>query len=189
MIDRTIFFQAWYLIKAELYNQAHEVIVKWIAPDAIINDDYSFFHGLLKDLSQPEACKNIVNWSSAGKLYLDFINVDLEVQKLVSQRDEANLGYHTEMLKPQVLSLCSRVASLNVTSAKERLCQSEISKKLAHILRAVLSMEASSGDAPATSTSSVMAHYLSQLPLPDDYELQELRNMNRSYMRDIMETS
>jgi len=42
--------QAWYLIKAELFNEAHDVTIKWIAPDAIINDDYSFFAGLLDDL-------------------------------------------------------------------------------------------------------------------------------------------
>ena len=47
------------MIKAELYNQAHEVTIKWIAPDAIINDDYDFFHGLLKDLAEPNACKQV----------------------------------------------------------------------------------------------------------------------------------
>ena len=105
----------------------------------------------------------------------------------MAERNEANVGYQIEQLKPQVLSLCSRVSSLTVTSAKDRLCQSEISKKIAHILRAILSLEASTSGA-SESSASVMAHYLSQLPLPDDYELQELRNLNRSYMRETMET-
>lgn len=51
--------QAWYLIKAELYNEAHEVMMKWIAPDAIINDDYDYFHTLLKDLADPEVSKQV----------------------------------------------------------------------------------------------------------------------------------
>ena len=85
-------------------------------------------------------------------------------------------------LKPQVLSLCSRVASLSVKTAKERLCQSEISKKIAYFLRAVLSMEKSDG-----SSAERLAHYLNQLPMPEDFEIQELRNLNSSYMRETME--
>ena len=104
------------------------------------------------------------------------------VHKLLPEMLLLLTGFFRLQLKPQVLSLCSRVSSLAVTSAKERLCQSEISKKIAHILRAVLSLEGE------TSSSGIMAHYLGQLPLPDDYELQELRNLNRSYMRETMET-
>jgi hypothetical protein len=40
----------------------------------------------------------IVNWDLSGKLFYDFINVDLEVQKLVSERDEASVGYHIEQV-------------------------------------------------------------------------------------------
>jgi hypothetical protein len=76
------------------------------------------------------------------------------------------------------------VASLAVSSAKERLCQSEISKKIAYFLRAVLSMETNDG----FSTAEKLAHYLSQLPMPEDFEIQELRNLNRSYMRETMES-
>ena len=42
--------QAWFLLSAESWNEAHEVIVKKIAPDAIINQDYEFFFSLLEDL-------------------------------------------------------------------------------------------------------------------------------------------
>jgi hypothetical protein len=58
--------QAWYLIKAERFSEAHDVIIKWIAPDAIINEDYGYFHSLLKDLADPAASKQ-VNPSSIGK--------------------------------------------------------------------------------------------------------------------------
>lgn len=75
------------------------------------------------------------------------------------------------------------MASLSVKSAKERLCQSEISKKIAYFLRAVLSMESSDG----TSSAEKLAHYLNQLPMPEDFEIQELRNLNSSYMRETME--
>jgi hypothetical protein len=37
-----------------------------------------------------------VSWDLSGKLFFDFINVDLEVQSLVAERDEASVGYHIE---------------------------------------------------------------------------------------------
>ena len=75
------------------------------------------------------------------------------------------------------------------TTAKERLCQSEISKKVAHLIRAVLSLEASVSMNVGISQSKVLAGYLAQLPLPDDYELQELRTLSRMYMLELMDSS
>ena len=46
-----LLLQAWYLLRAESWNEAHKVIVEKIAPDAIINDDYEFFFSLLLDLA------------------------------------------------------------------------------------------------------------------------------------------
>ena len=56
--------QAWFLIRASEWNAAHEVVVKEIAPDAIIADKYDFFYELLKEL-QNEA-DSITNWSIRG---------------------------------------------------------------------------------------------------------------------------
>lgn len=53
-------FKAWYLIKAKLYSEAHDIIVKWIAPDAIINADYEFFFELLKELSETEVAAQVI---------------------------------------------------------------------------------------------------------------------------------
>ena len=85
--------------------------------------------------------------------------------------------------------MCTRINSLPTTTAKERLCQSEIAKKVAHLIRAVLSLEASSSANAGISQSKVLAGYLAQLPLPDDYELQELRTLSRMYMLELMEAS
>ena len=76
------------------------------------------------------------------------------------------------------------------TTAKERLCQSEIAKKVAHLIRAILELEA--GILPPSavgSQSKILAEYLTQLPLPEDYDLQELRNLSRMYMLELMDTS
>jgi len=113
----------------------------------------------------------------------------MEIKELLKKRDEQSVGYHIEKLRPQVTSLCSRINSLPISTAKERLCQSEIAKKVAHLIRAVLSLEASTTANSSISQSRVLAGYLAQLPLPDDYELQELRTLSRMYMLELMDSS
>ena len=85
--------------------------------------------------------------------------------------------------------MCTRINSLPITTAKERLCQSEIAKKVAHLIRAVLSLEASTSTNTGVSQSKALAGYLAQLPLPDDYELQELRTLSRMYMLELMDSN
>ncbi len=75
-------------------------------------------------------------------------------------------------------SICCRVSSLPAETAKERLCQSEIAKKVAHLMRALLGLDSSSG----MGASTELAQHLSDLPMPDDYALQELRALTRSFM-------
>ena len=52
------------MIRASEWNAAHEVVVKEIAPDAIIADNYEFFYELLKELE--EASESITNWNIGG---------------------------------------------------------------------------------------------------------------------------
>jgi nuclear pore complex protein Nup98-Nup96 len=105
----------------------------------------------------------------------------MEVRELLDKRER--VGYHIERLKPRVGGLCARVASMEAKTAKEHLCQSEIAKKVAHLMRAVLSLE---GTPPAAARE--LAQLTSQLPMPEDYALQELRTLTRNYMMEIIET-
>ena len=173
------FFQAWYLLRAEAWNEAHQIIVKKIAPDAIINQDYEFFFSLLQDLSKIDPESKVTNWNTQGQVYFDFITIDLKLQELLEKRDEANIAYEIQTLKPKVMSLCGRIKSLHVTCAKERLSQSEIAKKMAHLTRVVLDLQG--GD-----QAEILAQNLAQLPLPDDYMLQELRTLNRIHMKELL---
>ena len=186
--------QAWYLLRAESWNEAHKVIVEKIAPDAIINDDYEFFFSLLLDLANlqqekdpkndEKSTKKVTNWQNQGQVFYDFITVDLKVRELLEKRDETNLTYDIQELRPKVLSLCQRINSLPVTNAKERLCQSEIAKKMAYLTRAILNLD-NSGDKNQNQTE-ILAQNLAQLPLPDDYMLQELRTLNRIHMKELL---
>ena len=173
------------MLRAESWNEAHDVIIKKIAPDAIINEDYEFFFGLLEDLASLEdPAGKVTNWSTQGQVYHDFITVDMKVGELLAKRDEANVAYDIQTLRPKVMSLCARINSLPVTCAKERLCQSEIAKKMAHLTRVVLQLQAS--DHQQQSHSEILAENLAQLPLPDDYMLQELRTLNRIHMKELL---
>ena len=71
------------------------------------------------------------------------------------------------------------MASLEVETAKERLCQSEIAKKVAHLMRAALSLESADSTTPGATAARELAQLTSQLPMPEDYALQELRTLTR----------
>ena len=173
--------QAWFLIKANDWNAAHSVIVKEIAPDAIIGDNYDFFYELLKHLADDSVSSSVTDWHLRGAVYYDFISVDVEVRQLLEERDESKVGYYIERLRPQVMNICSRINGLPTDTAKNRLCQAEIAKKVAHLMRAVMSLD-------GEGNTAVLAEHLSQLPLPDDYELQELRTLTRMYMKELIES-
>ena len=63
------------------------------------------------------------------------------MKKLLIERDEASVGYYMERLRPQVTNICSRINSLDTSTARNRLCQAEIAKKVAHLMRAVVSLQ------------------------------------------------
>merc|ERR1711872_758947 len=98
------------LLVAERWVEAHEVIVKDIAPDCIIGQEYQYLSSLLTQLAPPH-----------------------------------------------------------------------IAKKVAHLMRAVHTMVGTTSD----NTARQLAENLSTLPLPEDYALQELRSLTRSYMMEI----
>ena len=105
-------------MQARLWNAAHEVTVKKIAPDAIINDNYEFLYNLLCELASAtdeeenvdnsikrdgkDVSTKIIDWNLKGRVFYDFINVDMEIRQLVKKRDEKSIGYHIEKLRPQV---------------------------------------------------------------------------------------
>ena len=92
--------------------------MKKIAPDAIINDNYDFLYNLLSELASPkstnedtadtvptqgdEPSNKIIDWDTKGRVFYDFINIDLEIKELLQKRDEQSVGYHIEKLRPQV---------------------------------------------------------------------------------------
>ncbi len=68
--------QAKYLLKARQWTQAHDIILQHIAPDAIINENFTYLKSLLE---QFEEVQSIANWSTQGQILIDFIEMSEKV--------------------------------------------------------------------------------------------------------------
>ncbi|KAG1655395.1 Nuclear pore complex protein Nup98-Nup96 [Nymphon striatum] len=177
--------EAKYLSEAGEWNDSHKIILKHIAPDAIINECYDILYKYLTEFENANVCDSVLDWQTGGQVFLDYIHISETIKEFLSQVANGNNfdAYELEKLQPKVISLCTRISSLPTTNAKEILCQSEMSKKTANLLKTVLSLQ---NDGMPVSTSILQPH-IENLPMPEDYALQELQNLNRLYMLEITE--
>ncbi|PNF16103.1 Nuclear pore complex protein Nup98-Nup96 [Cryptotermes secundus] len=171
---------AYYLIKAALWTKSHEVIMKYIAADAIVNENYKYLHNLLEALVPVERSSTISGWNNRGQLLWDYLKIVAEVDTVLANQDLA-AGYQLEKLQPQLSGLCARINMLPCPTAMDRLCQSEIAKRTVHVVRNVLLLQKGVGGV----SSRVLAHLVTQLPLPEDYAQQELRQVVSSCMAEF----
>ncbi|KAM4726112.1 nuclear pore complex protein Nup98-Nup96 isoform 1-T2 [Anableps anableps] len=176
--------QALHLYRAGYWNQCHRLLIQHLASDCIINDNHDYLLEFLEGLAVPEHSASIQDWDTAGRVYLDYIRVIKSLQEI--QQMESS-GYELERLYTDVTSLCSRIELLPCRTARDHLAQSEMAKRVANILRVVLSLQ--QGDAAADPLSiplAQLAPHISRLPMPEDYTLEELRGLTQSYLRQLI---
>ncbi|XP_008302611.1 nuclear pore complex protein Nup98-Nup96 isoform X2 [Stegastes partitus] len=176
--------QALHLYRAGYWNQCHRLLIQHLASDCIINDNHDYLLEFLEGLAVPEHSATIQDWDTAGRVYLDYIRV---IKTLQDIQQMENAGYELERLYTDVTSLCSRIELLPCSTARDRLAQSEMAKRVANILRVVLSLQ--QGDAASDSLSiplAQLAPHISRLPMPEDYTLEELRGLTQSYLRQLI---
>uniref|UniRef100_A0A665U8H5 Nuclear pore complex protein Nup98-Nup96 n=1 Tax=Echeneis naucrates TaxID=173247 RepID=A0A665U8H5_ECHNA len=176
--------EALHLYRAGYWSQCHRLLIQYLASDCIINDNHDYLLEFLDGLAVPEHSTTIQDWDTAGRVYLDYIRVIKTLQD-IQQMD--NAGYQLEHLYTDVTSLCSRVELLPCSTARDRLAQSEMAKRVANILRVVLSLQ--HGDASSNSLSiplAQLAPHITRLPMPEDYTLEELRGLTQSYLRQLI---
>ncbi|KAM9299927.1 nuclear pore complex protein Nup98-Nup96 isoform 5-T5 [Morus bassanus] len=113
--------EALFLFKAGHWNQCHKLVVRHLASDAIINENYKYLKGFLEDLAPPERSALIQDWEMAGLVYLDYIRV-IEMLDRIQQLDCST--YELEWLHTKVTSLCNRIEQIQCHNAKDRLAQS-----------------------------------------------------------------
>lgn len=176
--------EALHLYRAGYWNQCHRLLIQHLASDCIINDNHDYLLEFLEGLAVPDHSATIQDWDTAGRVYLDYIRVIKTLQD-IQQAD--NAGYKLEHLYTNVTSLCSRIELLPCSTARDRLAQSEMAKRVANILRVVLSLQ--QGDAASDSLSIPLAQlvpHVTRLPMPEDYTLEELRGLTQSYLRQLV---
>uniref|UniRef100_A0A4X1V4R2 Nuclear pore complex protein Nup98-Nup96 n=1 Tax=Sus scrofa TaxID=9823 RepID=A0A4X1V4R2_PIG len=179
---------ALYLFKAGHWNRCHKLVIRHLASDAIINENYDYLKGFLEDLAPPERSSLIQDWETSGLVYLDYIRV-IEMLRRIQQVDCS--GYELEQLHTKVTSLCTRIEQIQCHNAKDRLAQSDMAKRVANLLRVVLSLQ-HAPDAASESTPDpqrvplrLLAPHIGRLPMPEDYALEELRSLTQSYLREL----
>ncbi|CAH0385420.1 unnamed protein product [Bemisia tabaci] len=161
---------AWYFIKSSQWSRSHQIIMQHLAADAIINEKYDNLEALLSQCATNST--NISGWHHFGSVISDYLTCVREVNHLIAAQD-SSVAYQLEKLQPQISSICSRVQHLPTFSAKDRLMQAEIAKRIAHIVRSILMLQ--TGDIGASS--HILASLIAQLPLPEDYEQQEIQQI------------
>uniref|UniRef100_A0A674BMY5 Nuclear pore complex protein Nup98-Nup96 n=1 Tax=Salmo trutta TaxID=8032 RepID=A0A674BMY5_SALTR len=173
--------EALHLYRAGHWNLCHRLVIQHLASDCIINDNHEYLLEFLEGLAVPERSAVIQDWDTAGRVYLDYIRV-IQTLHAIQQMDGA--GYKLERLHTEVTSLCSRIELLPCSTAKDRLAQSEMAKRVANILRVVLSLQqgGEGGEIPL----SQLAPHIGRLPMPEDYALEELRSLTQSYLRQLI---
>ncbi|KAF7643759.1 hypothetical protein LDENG_00234110 [Lucifuga dentata] len=176
--------EALHLYRAGHWSQCHRLLIQHLASDCIINDNHDYLLEFLEGLAVPERSATIQDWDTAGRLYLDYIRVIKTLQHIQQME---NAGYELQRLFSDVTSLCTRIELLPCATAKDRLAQSEMAKRVANILQVVLSLQ--QGEGPADSLTiplAQLAPHIGRLPMPEDYTLEELRGLTQSYLRQLI---
>ncbi|XP_062580939.1 nuclear pore complex protein Nup98-Nup96-like isoform X2 [Saccostrea cucullata] len=184
--NRNSHAEAVHLLKSRRWNECHKVILRHLSSDAIINENNSYLYGFLVELAPPDRCKQILDWSVGGQVLLDYLTLvqNLEQLKLEVERDGRESVVNIDGLRSDITSLCECISNLPCYQSRDRLCQSEISKRLAVLFRTILSLQGEN-----EVSARFMAPHIGHLPMPEDYRLQELRSLTRdfssSYLRAI----
>ncbi|MEQ2197592.1 hypothetical protein XENOCAPTIV_000733 [Xenoophorus captivus] len=175
--------QAMHLYRAGYWNQCHRLLIRHLASDCIINDNHDYLLDFLEGLAVPEHSASIQDWDTSGRVYLDYIRVikslqDIQ-QEVVSNDSEPDPDSRTLRI------LVVEIKPIN--NLVRRPVGYEMAKRVANILRVVLSLQ--QGDAAADPLSiplAQLAPHISRLPMPEDYTLEELRSLTQSYLRQLV---
>uniref|UniRef100_A0A4W3IU74 Nuclear pore complex protein Nup98-Nup96 n=1 Tax=Callorhinchus milii TaxID=7868 RepID=A0A4W3IU74_CALMI len=172
------------------WNACHQLVVSQLASDAIINEKHSYLQQFLERLAQPESRAHIQDWDNAGSIFLQYIRItqNLKYHKCVFPCG----GYELERLHTDVMSLCGRIQLIQCHTARDQLAQSDMAKKMSNMMRVVLSMQHSEevGGEMVPDLQRVpvclLAPHLRQLPMPEDYALEELRSLTQVYLQELI---
>uniref|UniRef100_A0A2K6BHK7 Nuclear pore complex protein Nup98-Nup96 n=1 Tax=Macaca nemestrina TaxID=9545 RepID=A0A2K6BHK7_MACNE len=156
-------FEALCLFKAGHWNRCHKLIIRHLASG---------------ECWVPPTSPGITSNSTIEMVFHHIGQVDCS-------------GYDLEQLHIKVTSLCSRIEQIQCYNAKDRLAQSDMAKRVANLLRVVLSLHhapdrtSDSTPDPQRVPLRLLAPHIGRLPMPEDYAMDELRSLTQSYLREL----
>ncbi|XP_037071339.1 nuclear pore complex protein Nup98-Nup96-like [Pollicipes pollicipes] len=106
------------LLLAERWQEGHDLLVRHIAPECIINEEYAALGDLLSRLSPPEVSRRVSGWAASGQVYVDYIAVSEAVQAVLDGRADAE---QLQRLRPQLATVMQRIPAFPCPTAWHRL--------------------------------------------------------------------
>ncbi|XP_065225044.1 nuclear pore complex protein Nup98-Nup96 isoform X2 [Planococcus citri] len=161
---------AWYYVKAERWNEAHEIIMNNLVTNAIINESYAVVQDLLDEIVASE--RAISGWNHKGGIIYDYLTIMNEINALMAEQS-IETALVMEKLQPTMSSVCHKIKFFPTNTIKERLCQAEISKRMIQFIRTILNLQYGK----AGPSVRFFVSLVDQLPLPEDYRMQELNEI------------
>lgn len=169
--------EATHLIKAEQFEEAHEVLCRKVGPDAIISRDYDPLRELIggfkpssTGLTTPEP---VQGWSLGGQIYSDYIDlIDFDIEQQPFRVEEELDGRVQQLLRKlqNALEIAGR-DRLESCGLEERVALMEIAGTVANLV--AKSQKANRGS-------------ILKLPLTEDLWLKHSCELSASYYRGIM---
>ncbi|ORY07993.1 hypothetical protein K493DRAFT_403551 [Basidiobolus meristosporus CBS 931.73] len=143
------------LIHAAKWNQAHQIIVERLAPDALLRDRVH----RLKSLLDQVASQEVSDWESGGSVFLDYIEIFERLPKLLEPKGYSDHEYvELKDLMTQLLRTLSRMKE-KVTNTQQTVCIAEMASRVTRALSEIDLVEHRE------------QHLLKSLPLPEDQRL------------------
>ncbi|XP_015778613.1 PREDICTED: nuclear pore complex protein Nup98-Nup96-like, partial [Acropora digitifera] len=177
--------EAFHLVKARHWSLGHNVVLRSLVSDAIINAEYDLLKSLLGELEPRDRSSTVKDWATGGQVFLDYLSLvdkfqDIATGKLVPTK------YDFEDIHEDVSALCTRINSLPSDTTKDMLCQYDMAKMCANFLKIVIKeLTHVTDEGEAVLPTHVIAPQVTRLPMPEDCALAELRQLTPSYISEI----
>lgn len=177
--------EAFHLVKARHWSLGHNVVLRSLVSDAIINAEYDILKSLLGELEPRDRSSTVKDWATGGQVFLDYLSLVDKFQDIAMGKLEPT-KYDFEDIHREVSTLCTRVNSLPSDSTKDMLCQYDMAKMCANFLKIVMKeLTDVTDDEEAILPTHVLAPQVTRLPMPEDCALAELRQLIPGYITEI----
>ncbi|KAK9710390.1 hypothetical protein K7432_008451 [Basidiobolus ranarum] len=145
------------LLHANKWNQAHQLIVEKLAPDALLRNQICRLKSLLSHIDSEE----VADWENGGLVFLEYIEIFENLPKILENSLPENFPDFIQVKNQmtQLLRTLSRMKEKAFTNTQQTVCIAEMASKISRSLSEL------------DLTEHKEQHLLKSLPLPEDQRL------------------